>query len=177
MNAPGLSCLSCLWRPLFALLTLAATAATAQAPAAGAGIEGLAWLGGCWRAEGGEAGSGEHWLPLAGHTLMGVSRTVRQGRTVDFEFMQVRQLADGSVVFAAQPRGRTETLFTLRPGALREAVFENLAHDFPQRVIYRLEDGGRLRARVEGERDGRLRGIDFPLQRVPCEALAGAAHK
>lgn len=153
-------------------LAVAPMSAIAQAPS----LETLAWLGGCWRAEGGEAGSGEHWLPLAGHTLMGVSRTVRQGRTVDFEFMQIRQLPDGSVVFAAQPKGRPETLFTLQPGAAREAVFQNPAHDFPQRVIYRLEDGGRLRARIEGQRDGRLRGIDFPLQRVPCETLAPAAQ-
>lgn len=164
MNPPGFTCAAL-------LMLAAAVPARAQAPS----VEGLAWLGGCWRAENAEAGSGEHWLPLAGNTLMGVSRTVRQGRTVDFEFMQVRQLADGSVVFAAQPKGRPETLFTLRPGAPREAVFENTAHDFPQRVIYRLEDGGRLRARIEGQRDGRVRGIDFPLQRVPCEALADAA--
>ena len=157
--------------PVVALL-MGAAHAGAQTP----GVESLAWLGGCWRSEGGEAGSGEHWLPLAGQTLMGVSRTVRQGRTVDYEFMQVRQQPDGSVVFAAQPKGRPETLFTLRPGAPREAVFENPAHDFPQRVIYRLEDGGRLRARIEGQRNGRAAGIDFPLQRVPCETLGAPAQ-
>lgn len=170
MKAPGLA------RGLVCLAALASALVPVPATAQASSIEGLAWLGGCWRAEGGEAGSGEHWLPLAGQTLIGVSRTVRQGRTVDFEFMQIRPLADGRIVFAAQPKGRPETLFTLQPGAPREAVFENAAHDFPQRVIYRLEDGGRLRARIEGQRDGRLRGIDFPMQRVPCETLAATAQ-
>jgi hypothetical protein len=28
--------------------------------------------------------------------------------------------------------------------------------------------------RIEGERDGKLRGVDFPMKRVACDALAGA---
>jgi hypothetical protein len=140
-------------------------------PAAAPSVERLAWLAGCWRSEGGEAGSGEQWLPLAGQTLLGAGRTVRAGATVGYEFMQIRQQADGSVVFAALPNGRNETLFTLLPGAPLEAVFENAGNDFPQRVIYRLEDGGRLRARIEGRRGGAPAGIDFPMQRTPCDAL------
>ena len=140
-------------------------------PATAPSVERLAWLSGCWRSEGGEAGSGEQWLPLAGQTLLGASRTVRGGATVGYEFMQIRQQPDGSVVFAALPNGRNETLFTLLPGAPLEAVFENAGNDFPQRVIYRLEEGGRLRARIEGRRGGAPAGIDFPMQRTPCEAL------
>ncbi len=83
--------------------------------------------------------------------------------------MQLRQQADGSVVFIAQPAGRGETAFTLQPGSPGAAVFENPQHDFPQRVIYRLDDGGRLNARIEGQRNGSLQGVDFPMQRVPCD--------
>ncbi len=140
-------------------------------------LQALAWLGGCWRAEGGEPGSGEQWLPLAGGSLLGVSRTVKQGQTVAHEFMQIRQRADGSVVFIAQPSGQAEASFVLQPGGPGVAVFENLQHDFPQRVIYRLEEGGRLRARIEGQRaNGALKGIDFPLQRVACDPPAPQAE-
>lgn len=157
--------------PVLLLLVLSQPAAAAESP-----LDALGWLGGCWRAEGGEPGSGEMWTALAGHTLLGTSRTVRRGRTVAYEFMHIRQQANGSVVFAALPSGRSETLFTLRPGsAPREAVFENPAHDFPQRVIYRLEDGGRLRARIEGQRNGVTTGIDFPYQRVSCDAALPVA--
>ena len=34
-------------------------------------------------------------------------------------------------------------------------IFENLEHDFPQRIIYRRE-GDRLIARIEGEVNGTL---------------------
>ena len=70
------------------LVLLAGIGTSARA----ADISQLAWLGGCWKSETAEPGSGEHWLPLAGGTLLGVSRTVKQGKTVEFEFMQVRAL-------------------------------------------------------------------------------------
>lgn len=149
---------------------LCMAAAAPLALAAESALEGLAWLGGCWRSETAEAGSGEQWTPLAGGTLLGTSRVVRKGTTVAYEFMQIRQQPDGSVVFAALPSGRAETLFTLQPGAPLQAVFENTGHDFPQRVIYRLEEGGRLRARIEGLRNGVPAGVDFPLQRTACDA-------
>ena len=37
----------------------------------------VAWISGCWIAEGKEHGSGEMWLAPAGGTMLGVSRTVR----------------------------------------------------------------------------------------------------
>ena len=178
MSSPALPTLSALCLGLLAAALLpvaparaqtAAPPAPAEAQARPPGLAGLAWFSGCWHAEGAEAGSGEQWLPLAGNTLMGVSRTVRRGTTVAFEFMHIRQQPDGSIVFAAQPGGRPETLFTLLPGPAQEAVFENTAIEFPQRVIYRLEDGGRLRARIEGRRNGQPAGIDFPLRRASCD--------
>jgi hypothetical protein len=40
-------------------------------------------------------------------------------------------------------------------------------------VIYRLESGSRLVARIEGMRAGVLRGMEFPFKRVGCEQLVG----
>ena len=53
-------------------------------------------------------------------------------------------------------------------GTSNEAVFENPAHDFPQRVIYK-RDGDKLNARIEGTKDGKTRGIDFPYTRIACD--------
>jgi hypothetical protein len=48
-----------------------------------------------------------------------------------------------------------------------EVVFENGAHDFPQRIRYR-RGGDMLFARIEGTRDGKVRGVDYPYARVAC---------
>ena len=129
----------------------------------------LAWLAGCWATLEGEPGSGEQWMPPAGGTLLGVSRTVKGGRTVAHEFMQIRETAPGRLAFIANPSGQAQATFPAKSLGTHEIVFENPAHDFPQRVIYRLDDAGFLRARIEGEIDGKPRAEDFPMRRVSCE--------
>ena len=147
-----------------------------NAVAAEADITSLAWLAGCWQSEKGEAGSGEHWLPPAGGTMFGVSRTVKNGKTVEFEFVQLRVNAEGKLVFIALPSGQKEATFVASAVGKDSVTFENPQHDFPQKVIYRLEPGGRLVGRIEGTRGGTFRGVDFPMKRVACDALSGASE-
>jgi len=156
-------------------VALLLTLASLTLPAAGQDLGALSWLSGCWAAEGGEPGSVEHWLPPAGGTMLGLSRTVKKGRTVEHEFLQIRANAEGRLVYIAVPSGQKETTFTLVSAAEGAATFENPEHDFPQRVIYRLLPGPRLAARIEGLRNGVLRGIDFPMTKVSCDASLGPA--
>ena len=148
-----------------------------HAAAAADDIEKLAWLAGCWKSESAEPGSGEQWTPLAGGTMLGTSRTVKQGRTVEFEFMQLGRLPDGRLAFTAHPSGQRATVFPLLRISDTEAAFENPEHDFPQRVVYARDGRTRLRARIEGVRNGKLRIIEFPMARVSCDAQLDNAAK
>jgi hypothetical protein len=59
------------------------------------------------------------------------------------------------------PGGRSPaTPFTLKTMARERVVFENAAHDFPQRIIY-WRDGDTLRARIEGAVDGKSRSMEW----------------
>jgi hypothetical protein len=155
--------------PPFALALLLTTGAAAHAD--GTELAKLAWLGGCWQSEGGEPGSVEQWLPLAGGSLLGVSRTVKEGKTVAYEFMDIRAQADGTLAFHAHPSGRPADTFPALRLTDTEVVFENLQHDFPQRVVYAVEGGNKLNARIEGLRNGSLRVIHYPMRRVSCDAM------
>lgn len=104
--------------------------------------------------------------------MLGVGRTVKNGKTVEFEFMHIRNNTDGKLVYIALPSGQRETTFTLSALADGAVTFENPQHDFPQRVIYRRLPGDRLAARIEGARGGKERGIDFPMKRISCDSLA-----
>jgi hypothetical protein len=128
----------------------------------------VAWLAGCWHEDGTEAGSVEHWLAPAGNTMLGLSRTIRGGKTVSFEFMQLRLSAAGQLLYIAQPQGVPPTEFRLLSNNAGAVTFENPAHDFPQRVSYRQVSATRLQARIEGMRNGKLRGIDYSMTRVDC---------
>lgn len=149
-------------RLLIALLTFACGAATAQEVTA----DKLGWMSGCWAASGGEAGSGEQWMTPAGGTLMGMSRTVRNGKTVAWEALHIRDV-DGKLAYVAKPHNQPEAAFKLASLDGQHAVFENPQHDFPQRIIYK-RDGDQLHARIEGTMKGKNKGIDFPLQKTAC---------
>ena len=155
-----------------ALVCLAAASDLAAAQQ----LDQVAWLAGCWAAEGGEPGSNEIWLPPAGGTMLGLGRTIKKEKTVESEFMQIRQSAEGKLIYVAQPSRQKETTFTLKSLAEADVVFENLEHDFPQRVMYRLQADGKLLARIEGLKKGILRGIDFPMRRVNCETELKSSH-
>jgi hypothetical protein len=100
--------------------------------------------------------------------MFGVSRTVRDSKTVAYEFVQIRETAAGGIEFIARPSGQAEATFLLVRLSDAEVVFENLAHDFPQRIIYRLQADGYIMGRIEGEIEGEAKAVDFPLQRVDC---------
>lgn len=130
----------------------------------------LSWLVGCWQSEGAKPGSGEQWVLQEDGALYGVSRFVKDGKTVVGESMQIRVQEDGRLAFFAQPASQQPAVFPLLRMTETEVVFENLQHDFPQRIIYRLADSENLAASIEGLRKGELRTIAFPMYRIPCPA-------
>jgi hypothetical protein len=153
---------------------LCASMAAASALAADS-VDSLAWLAGCWARTDAEAGSGEQWTVPAGGTMLGVSRTVRDDRTIEHEFVVIRATPDGTLVYHAHPSGQASAEFRLLRLLEREVVFENAAHDFPQRVGYRLGDDGTLTAWIEGTRGGEVKRIPFPMRRASCDSKTPGA--
>lgn len=131
-------------------------------------VQDLSWLSGCWESTSGTTSGCEQWMLPDGGTMLGMSRTVRDGRTVAWEHLRIWQDEAGEIYYTALPSGQTETSFRLIHCAPGEATFENPDHDFPQRILYRLEGEDSLLARIEGVRDGRERAIDFPMRRAEC---------
>lgn len=150
---------------------LAIASLLAFEPAASAGeptLSQLSWLAGCWTSVDGEPGTGEHWLPLAGESLLGVSRTVQDGKTAFYEFMRIERDAAGRITFFAQPRGAPPSAFPATRITDDAVTFENPAHDFPQRIGYRFAAPGTLHAYIQGEVGGQARREDFHYTRAPC---------
>jgi hypothetical protein len=127
----------------------------------------VAWLTGCWHHEETGFRREEQWMEPAGGTMLGMSRTVSGGRTVEYEFIRI-ETRDGSLAFVANPSGQSETTFLQSEISDSVAIFEAPGHDFPQQITYRLFDSQRAVATIEGELDGLTRVIDFPMSRTPC---------
>jgi hypothetical protein len=160
--------------------TPAATAqgpATANAPPAPAPatpvstLEPFGWLHGCWDGKVNQRDFREEWLPLRGDMMIGVSQTVSQGKTQDFEYLRLELRPEG-IFYVAAPSGKKETSFRLsgrtRDGENEIFTFENPVDEFPQRIIYRRGSEGWLYAHVEGKLNGLPRSVIYPMRRVDC---------
>lgn len=143
-----------------------------KAPAAGhaqaaASVEQVGWIGGCWARSAGTRLIEEQWMAPRAGLMLGMSRTVAGDTLREYEQVALFE-RDGRLVYAATPARQTPAEFTSIAVSDTAVTFENLAHDFPQRVIYRRRGADSLLARVEGMRGGQLRGADYPYGRVSC---------
>jgi len=132
-------------------------------------INDFSFLAGCWETTLRGNDVSEHWMKPAGGTMFGMGRVVTQGKTIEFEFTQIREDKDGSIYYVAKPSGQAEASFRLVSFKNKEAIFENPQHDFPRRIIYRQQPDGSLFARVEATDKGETRGLDYPYKRAKCE--------
>ena len=67
----------------------------AQAENSAPTLDKVAWLAGCWESRDGKGAYQEQWMGPNGQTMLGMSRTVRDGKTVAWEFLRIHQEADG----------------------------------------------------------------------------------
>lgn len=147
---------------------VAQSAGGAAQSAPGGAMARAAWMAGCWELRAGTRVTTEMWMPAAGGLMIGGSRTVANGVLREFEHLRLRARGD-TLVYTAIPSGQRETDFRSTGQADSVLVFENLAHDFPQRIIYRRRGPDSLVARIEGPAaGGTVRGIDFPMARTTC---------
>jgi len=137
------------------------TAESSSAPAFG-------WLNGYWCSGSGERLVEEYWLPVERDPamLLGLSRTVKDGKTVNFEFLRI-QHDGGGTNYLAQPQGVPPISFRLTAAGDNWARFENPQHDFPKRVEYRRTANG-LHAEIAGPGEGG-KELVIPFDYQPCE--------
>ena len=133
-------------------------------------IADLAWLEGHWAGTDGPLQMEEIWTSAAGGALVGLHKDVstRGGaaRMVSFEFLRIETRRGRHRLRRAAGRPAADPV-RARRGGPRRVVFANPAHDFPQRILYWLDDAGALHARVEGPKEGRTVGQEWTWTRNP----------
>ena len=79
--------------------------------------------------------------------MLGISRTIKEGKLRQFEYLRIVE-RDGGLVYVAQPGGSSPTEFVLTELDGQRAVFDNPRHNSPQRIVYELSDEGLLSATI-----------------------------
>ena len=133
-----------------AVMTAAAALLLIGAAPEPKGAEDLRWLAGTWVAE--EAGAGwteERWAAPRGGVMLGTSLSGKGKEAGWFEFMRIAANKNGRLAFHASPGGAPASAFPLVASGPRQATFENPAHDYPTRIVYRRR-GNVLEATISG---------------------------
>jgi hypothetical protein len=138
-------------RMLVLFAVISAFPAAAEGPAAR--LEQLAWMAGTWGGPAGGAEVEEVWLAPKGGLMLGLGRTVKDGKAIEFEFLRIEQQGE-TLVYLASPGGKPATPFPLAAIDATSAAFESTL-EFPRRVSYRKNADGTLTARIEGVRNGK----------------------
>lgn len=161
--------------PLLALLLAVGSAlAEDEAPAKPkpkpdpqAAVKSLAWLAGTWTGSIGPGTWEAVYTTASGGEVMSTNKELRDGKVVSFEFE--RFFVKGTnVVMTPYVKGINKVAFTLTENdpAARRAIFENPAHDFPQRIDYHRRDDDLLVIGVTAERGGKQVGFQLKLNRA-----------
>jgi len=145
-------------------MIVGALAAVAVMADAASDVARLSWMAGTWTQETNGVVVRETWLAPKDGVMGGVGQTNRPGRKPFVEHVKISAEPAGATFTAMLP-GQPPTAFVLLPGKDGEAVFENKAHDFPQRVFYR-RCGEDLCAGIEGLVKGELKREEWRYTRV-----------
>lgn len=133
-------------------------------------IQSLTFISGCWEMS--KAGNktlvSEQWMSPVGNAMLGMSRTIRNDRLGTFEHLRIVEDETGINYISKPSQNKEETSFKLVKWSENDATFENPAHDFPQRIIYKLTKPDTLFARIEGTVNGKTNGVDFRMTRAKC---------
>jgi len=109
----------------------------------------LSWLAGYWVGTSGTVTMEELWTEPKAGIMLGVHRDVNHEGKKSFEYLRIEESANG-ISLIPSPRGKESVAFSLAEYEDGFAAFENLDHDFPQRIKY-IRDENTLHVTIEDE--------------------------
>jgi Domain of unknown function (DUF6265) len=128
----------------------------------------LGFISGCWRSDDKVQILEALWTKPDGQSMLGVGRTIRNGKTDFYEFLQIREGSDG-IVYISEVNSGKPVSFKLVKVNDNQAIFENLQNEFPRRIIYQRVIDGSLVVSFEGMESGKEKRVDFGLKRMRCD--------
>jgi hypothetical protein len=146
------------------LLLLPGHPLAAQAPVS---IGHATWLAGCWSSQRSKATVEEQWMAPAGGTMLGMGRTIREGKLEDYELLLIR-VQEGRVDYEAHPMMQPTAIFTATVVSDTLLQFENPRHDFPKLVAYQRRGADSLLARIAAGTAPGDRQVVFSYRRIAC---------
>ncbi len=123
-------------------------------------LKDLKWMLGKWESKTDEGILYEDWNKLNDSTFNGHAYAISLDGDTTFNENAKVVLRNGTIIYSVTVNNEESTDFTLVDNE-QQAVFENINHDYPQRIIYKSLSSDSLFARIEGTVDGAEEAEDF----------------
>jgi len=123
----------------------------------------LKQLTGKWRMQTNKGMLYEEWIQVNDSLLKGKSFRVNNSDTIILESVELKRSGNNIyyIPVTTHQNNQQPVIFTLIKTENSRYVFENKTHDFPQRVVYELPQGGKLHAWIEGDINGKFNRSDY----------------
>lgn len=125
------------------------------------------WLIGAWENQTNEGYSIEIWSKENDSVFVGVSYFIIDSDTVFSESIRIEQNGD-DLYYIPSVNGQNDgesVSFKMTNSNENELVFENLEHDFPQKITYSKKGKNALMAVISGLVNGQEMVREFPMER------------
>lgn len=130
-------------------------------------LEQVKWLLGEWQNSSQEGNASEMWEQSDDSTYRGKSYFIAGKDTVSSETLILVQRGE-DLFYIPTVKGQNDDQpveFKLVSSKGKQIVFENLKHDFPQKITYTQITNDSLIAEISGNMDGKVNTMNFPMKR------------
>ena len=131
-------------------------------------LDKASWLLGTWQNHSPEGVATEVWRQENDSVYAGSSHFVIGQDTVSAESIRLEASGQG-LAYIPTVKGQNNDApvrFTLSTTTDKQLVFENPAHDFPQKISYAQVSPDSLVAEISGTIEGQVQAQAFPMRRV-----------
>ena len=120
-------------------------------------IKKMEWLVGNWEQKLPEGTVSEIWRKENDSTFSGKSYFVKEEHTIHYETIIITQKKD-DLLYIPTVKGQNNDepiTFTMSSETENNFIFENAAHDYPQKISYKKVSDTRLIATISGKQQGK----------------------
>ena len=107
----------------------------------------------------------EEWQLVNENELIGISYSIEDGVINISENLYLKKFAD-QWAYVAVPKNQNIALFALIEHSPKKLLFENMEHDFPQKISYEFHKDGRMTAAIQGDVNGEIKRKEFSFKLV-----------
>jgi hypothetical protein len=128
-------------------------------------IEKINWLLGSWENKSEEGILSEIWEKKNDSTFIGESYFIREKDTLHSERIEVKQKGE-DLLYIPTVKGQNNdkpVTFKLTLATENEFTFENPAHDYPQKIVYKMVNANSLVATISGKQQGKNSTESYPM--------------